>query len=127
MGVLHHVPSASARRELLVAAAERLCPGGCLAFTTWQFAGRPRFERRRVPWPDTGRVLGAPIDLDDLEPGDTLLRFGADPKAPPRYCHQVTDAEFSAWPESLDLEVLDRFESDGAQGDLNRYWILQRR
>jgi len=127
MGVLHHVPSASARRKLLTAAAERLCAGGCLALTTWQFEGRPRFERRRVPWPAIGPVLGVPIDPEELEPGDTLLRFGADPTTPPRYCHQVADAEFTAWPDSLGLEVLDRFESDGAQGDLNRYWVLARR
>lgn len=126
MGVLHHVPGRVARLALLRAAAARLAPGGLLALTTWQFAGRERFERRRVDWSSIGPVLGKTIDLEQLEPGDSLLRFGDDPTAPPRYCHQVCEAEFVGWPAELRLRPVADFRADGAQGNLNRYWILRR-
>jgi len=126
MGVLHHVPSAELRLGLLRAVAARLEPGGVLALTAWQFAGRERFARRLVDWSAAERVLGARIDQADLEPGDFLLRFGDDPSAPPRYCHQLADAELEGWPEALGLRLVADFRADGAQGDLNRYAILAR-
>ncbi len=127
MGVMHHVPGRDWRLRLLQAAAERLSQGGILALATWQFAGRARFARRRVPWSTLGPVLGEAVDVGRLEDGDSLLRFGDDPDLPPRYCHQVADAEFEAWPNQLGLETLADYRADGAQGDLNRYWILTRR
>lgn len=127
MGVLHHVPGRDWRLRLLQAAAERLECGGILALATWQFAGRERFARRRVAWSDLGPVLGEEIDTACLEEGDALLRFGDDPSLPPRYCHQVSDEEFEAWPAQLGLEALADYRADGAQGDLNRYWVLERR
>lgn len=127
MGVLHHVPGADWRRALLEASAERLAPGGILALAAWQFGGRPRFARRTVAWDSLGPILGSPIDLKRLEPGDTLLRFGDVPFAPPRYCHQVSEDEFLSWPDILGLEAADEYRADGAAGDLNRYWVLRRR
>jgi SAM-dependent methyltransferase len=126
MGVLHHVPGGETRTALLQSAAERLAEGGLLAVTVWQFAGRERFERRRVDWSAVGPVLGAPIDPAALEPGDGLLRFGSDPGGAPRYCHQVSDAELAEWPARTGLETVSDFRADGAEGDLNRYWIARR-
>lgn len=129
MGVMHHVPGAAARAQLIRAAAERVAPGGILALTAWQFAERPRFEKRRVPWRAVGPVLGAPIDETRLEPGDTLLRFGSSPDAAPRYCHQVSEEEFAAWSSHAALagvEPADDFRADGAEGDLNRYGVGRR-
>ncbi|MFK7894195.1 MAG: class I SAM-dependent methyltransferase [Myxococcota bacterium] len=126
MGVLHHVPGADWRQALLEASAARLAPGGILALAAWQFGGRPRFEKRTVAWESLGEILGSPVDLSTLEPGDTLLRFGDVPFAPPRYCHQVAEGEFMGWPEALDLEGLDEYRADGSEGDLNRYWVLRR-
>lgn len=125
MGVLHHVPSAEARLDLLRAVASRIEPGGLLALTSWQFARRERFERRRVPWAEMGPVLGEVIGHEELEPGDWLLRFGNDPSAVPRYCHQVSPEEFETWPSALGLETVADFRADGAQGDLNRHWIAR--
>ena len=127
MGVLHHVPGHDWRLALLRAAAERLASGGLLALAAWQFSDRERFAKRTVAWSSLDFVLDKPIDLDDLESGDRLLRFGNDEKTPPRYCHQVADREFEGWPEELGLEPLADYRADGAEGDLNRYWILRRR
>jgi 2-polyprenyl-3-methyl-5-hydroxy-6-metoxy-1,4-benzoquinol methylase len=127
MGVLHHVPGRDWRLALLRAAAERLASGGLLAFAAWQFSDRERFAKRTVAWSSLDFVLDKPIDLDDLESGDRLLRFGNDETTPPRYCHQVADREFEGWPEELGLEPLADYRADGVEGDLNRYWILRRR
>ena len=124
-GVLHHVPGRETRLALLEAARARLVPGGLLALTAWQFADRPRFRRRRVPWSELPPLLGAPLDPARLEPGDHLLRFGDDPNKPPRYCHQLSDAELDSLPEALGLALVDDFRDDGAEGDLNRYLVLR--
>jgi SAM-dependent methyltransferase len=126
MGVMHHVPGRESRTALLEAAADRLAPGGLLAVTVWQFADRPRFQRRRVDWAAVGPVLGAPIDTTTLEAGDTLLHFGADPEAAPRYCHQVADEERAGWSGITGLETVADYHADGASNDLNRYWIARR-
>lgn len=126
MGVLHHVPSAEARLDLLRAVALRVAPGGLLALTSWQFARRERFERRRIPWSSIDPVLDESIDEADLEDGDWLLRFGDNPASAPRYCHQVSAEEFESWPSALELETVADFRADGAQGDLNRHWIARR-
>lgn len=126
MGVLHHVPGRETRAGLVAAAAARLAPGGLLALTLWRFAGRPRFEKRIVDWSEVGPVLGAPIDVGALEEGDALLRFGDDPTAAPRYCHETDEAEIADWQAATGLETVDLFSADGAQGDLNRHWIARR-
>lgn len=137
-GVLHHVPGRDWRTALVRQLVRRARPGGLIAVAAWQFAGRERFDRRRVAWSALGPVLGTPIDEAELEPGDALLRFGADPDRPPRYCHQVDEAELDALAGELgrregaagvgwDVEVVDDYRADGAEGDLNRYLILQRR
>jgi tRNA (uracil-5-)-methyltransferase TRM9 len=126
MGVLHHVPGAESRAALIEAASSRVAPGGLLAVTIWQFADRPRFQRRRLDWGAVGDVLGSPIDPAALEPGDTLLRFGADPTAAPRYCHQVSEEERARWVGISGLETIADYQADGASGDLNRYWIARK-
>ena len=126
MGVLHHVPGRETRAALVAAAADRLAPGGLLALTLWRFAGRPRFEKRRVDWTEVGPVLGAPIAVEALEEGDALLRFGEDRAAAPRYCHETDEAEIEAWRDRTGLETVALFSADGAQGDLNRHWIARR-
>jgi SAM-dependent methyltransferase len=125
-GVLHHVPGRDWRLALLRAARDRLAAGGLLALAAWQFAGRPRFARRQVDWAELPAVLGTSLNLEALEPGDQLLRFGSDPELPPRYCHQVADEELDALPAELDLALEADFRADGAEGDLNRYLLLRR-
>ena len=48
-GVLHHVPGAETRRALLRSLAERVAPGGLLAFACWRFMDYRRF-RDRICW-----------------------------------------------------------------------------
>ena len=124
LGVLHHVPSLALRTRLLTRVAARLAPGGSLALTFWRLAEDARFARRRLPVTTYNATASQPIPHDDLEPGDTLVRWGAG-DAPPRYCHMADDAEIAALVASTGLEAYARFRSDGRGDALNEYVILR--
>lgn len=119
-GLLHHLPQEARRRALIRALAERVAPGGFLALTFWDFAGDPRFDRKRSPPP--------PELEEDLEPGDVLLAWG-DANTPPRlrYCHHTDEAEETRLLADLPLAPLLSYASDGRGGRLNRYRVLERR
>lgn len=114
-GVLHHIPGAARRKELVRDLAARLKPGGLLAFACWRFYEYPRFRERILPWPD---------DLK-AEPGDCLLdwRRGAFAR---RYCHYVDDAEHTTLVAASGLTEIITYRADGFTGDVNRYSLLQK-
>lgn len=124
-GLLHHVPGHDARRSLLRALARRVAPGGVLAFTAWQFADRPRFARRIVPWSALGATGAGAVDPAALERGDHLVAFGHGDGGL-RYAHHCDESELDALEGSLPLRPLARFSADGRSGDLNRYVVLGR-
>jgi len=116
-GVMHHVPGAQTRLDLLRALGERVGPGGLLAFACWRFYDYARFRDRIVPWPD---------DLAGLvEPGDYLLDWRAGERAL-RYCHYVDDAEHARLMAAAGLAERVTYRADGRTGDANRYSILGR-
>lgn len=123
-GLLHHVPGSEARQAFVAELARRVAIGGVLAITAWQFAGRPRFADRIVPWSELELRGGPPIDPAQLEPGDHLLGFG-DPSPALRYCHHCDDAELDALVAPIPLDEVARFSADGRDGDLNRYVVLR--
>ena len=119
-GLLHHVPGHEGRRRLLRRAVACLAPGGMLAVSFWQFApdGEPRVAT--APWSEGG------IDPVVVEPGDYLVRWrrGGDGL---RYCHHTPAREVDALLETgtSKLTEIDRFNSDGASGDMNLYTVLR--
>jgi SAM-dependent methyltransferase len=124
-GVLHHVPSKARRKALLGELAARLRPGGLLALAAWQFETFERFARRVVPWEEYNRGARTPVKLDELEPGDRLLRWGAGSRV--RYCHFAGEDEVEEWLADIPCERLDRFRADGREGALNLYQVLRAR
>jgi SAM-dependent methyltransferase len=114
-GVLHHVPGAQRRRDLIAALARRTAPGGVLAFTAWRFAEHARFRERIMP---------PPADLA-LEPHDYLLDWRAGAAPALRYCHYADDAELDALTQASGLARIDAFRADGDTGDLNAYRVLK--
>lgn len=123
-GVLHHLPGLGRRQRLLRDLAERLAPGGLLALTAWQFAAFARFQARVLPWEDYNRSAGQAIDTRQLEPGDHLLRWGAEDETV-RYCHFADAAELEALLGELSLARVAAYAADGREGDLNRYYVLR--
>lgn len=113
-GVLHHVPGAATRLDLIARLAEHLAPGGVLFFSAWRFYEFERFRQRIVPWP---------ADLT-AEPGDYLLDWRRGERAL-RYCHYVDEAEHAALIAASGLREITTFCADGEGGQSNRYSLLR--
>ncbi len=129
-GLMHHLPGVDNRRALLRRAVRCLAPGGLLAVSFWQFGDRERFRRRMVSWEVHNRTAPEPIDVDDLEPGDTLLAWGEErsdregagsTSLPVRYCCWTPPAAAERLLAGLPLAAAGAFTADGAGNDLNLY------
>jgi SAM-dependent methyltransferase len=114
-GVIHHVPGAQKRRDLLRNLAERVAHNGLLSFAAWCFYEYERFRERLVPWPD---------DLT-VEEHDYLLDWRAGERVL-RYCHYVDEAEHAELIAATGLEEVRTFREDGSGHAMNRYSILHR-
>lgn len=114
-GVMHHIPGAQRRLDLIQALAQRVRPGGLLAFACWRFYEFERFRNRIVPWPENVSVEAHDYLLD-WRRGQTALR----------YCHYVDDAEHDALVNATGLTEIERYRADGFSGTVNQYSILRR-
>lgn len=115
-GLLHHVPGARQRCELVRGAASLVLPGGNLVFAAWRFYDKERFRRRILPWEKGINV----------ERHDYLLDWRRGTPAR-RYCHYIDDDEHRQLIQASGMDVVDDYRADGAEGDLNRYTVLQKR
>jgi len=113
-GVLHHIPGYDNRLALMRALAQRVAPGGLLAFACWRFWEYERFRSRVAPWPPDFTVERHDYLLDWRQ-GATALR----------YCHYVDDEEHAALIRATGLTDIATFRADGETGDANQYSILQ--
>ena len=113
-GVMHHIPGAQRRRDLMQMLAQRVRPGGLLAFACWRFYEFERFRNRIVQWPEDIQVEAHDYLLD-WRRGQTALR----------YCHYVDDAEHDALVDASGLTEIERYRADGFSGTVNQYSILK--
>ena len=125
-GVFHHIPGASRRRQLLLSMIERLEPGGLLALAFWDFGADPRFAKRELSVSEYNRRAPQPVDPQQLERGDVLLRWGPPEVDALRYCHWLDPDEEQELLEGLGLVTVAAFASDGRSHTLNRYRVLSR-
>jgi SAM-dependent methyltransferase len=114
-GVLHHIPGYAQRRDVMRALAERVAPGGLLAFAAWRFYDFERFRARIVPWPDDIEVERHDYLLDWRQGGRAL-----------RYCHYVDDDEHADLIAATGLSALATYRADGRANNINRYSLLKR-
>jgi len=127
LGVLHHVPGEHTRRRLLRELAARVSqrPKGLLAITFWRLTDDPRFATRGLSFETYNARATDPIALSQLEPGDTLLRWGAQDN-PCRYCHFPDPDETQRLIAATGLRLVERFHADGRADRLNEYALLSR-
>jgi SAM-dependent methyltransferase len=126
LGVLHHVPGADTRHALLHALGARVSERGILALTFWRLPDDPRFASRVIPIAQHNLTADVPLRASELEPGDTLLRWGAGPNPPQRYCHFPSVTETDSLLRATSLRVIERFRADGRGAQLNEYVLLAR-
>jgi len=124
-GVLHHVPSFVLRARLIEQLAQRTAAGGSFALTFWRLDRDPRFARRVRSFASYNANAAEPIVESDLEPGDTLLAWGAHERAL-RYCHFPDARETETLIAAAGLPVRARFSADGRGGALNDYVVFSR-
>ncbi|GAB4579044.1 MAG: hypothetical protein Fur0022_17820 [Anaerolineales bacterium] len=85
-------------------------------FSNWQFLHSPRWIARIQPWERVG------LTAADLAPNDYLLdwRRGGEGL---RYIHHFTRPELTTLAAETGFEVIEIFESDGAEGNLGLYQV----
>ncbi len=113
-GVIHHIPGAAKRLQLMRDLAACVAKGGILAFAAWRFYDYERFRRRIVDWPDDIQVEAHDYLLDWRQ-GERALR----------YCHFVDDDEHGQLVAVTGLHLIADYRADSATGDANRYSILR--
>ncbi|MBC8172199.1 MAG: class I SAM-dependent methyltransferase [Anaerolineae bacterium] len=116
-GMLHHFPGSAERLIFMRTLADRVAPGGILAFAAWRFYEFERFRERIVPWAaDLAGEVEAHDYLLDWRRGATALR----------YCHYVDDAEHAALMQATGLTAISTYRADGFTGTVNCYSILKK-
>ncbi len=114
-GVIHHIPGAVQRKAFMRTLAERVAPGGMLAFACWRFYEYERFRKRITAWPDDVQVEEHDYLLD-WRRGEVALR----------YCHYVDDDEHAQLVSAAGLPEITTYRTDGFTGEVNRYSLLKR-
>jgi len=118
-GVLHHVPSINARRDLLKTISKKLSDDGLLVFTRWNFIFDERLMSRKHKWEEVN------ISSHQVEENDYLLDWQANSKML-RYAHYTNDKEIQDLISFGDFKEINRFEADGKNDKLNTYILLKK-
>jgi cyclopropane fatty-acyl-phospholipid synthase-like methyltransferase len=107
-GVFHHLKSEESRANLFKFTRHLLSPEGTAVITAWQFKNLKNFKSKII------RQIGEE---------DFILSFGENAK---RFCHNFTIEEQKNILQQNKIRLKDEFESDGAGGKLNRYFLFSK-
>lgn len=118
LATLQHIPGRANRLCLLREMGAHVAENGRIFLSNWQFMDSRRQRRKVRPWSEVG------LAPDDVEPNDYLLTwqrggFGL------RYVCQIDAEETAALAEAAGLRVVAHFRSDGKEGNLNLYTVLE--
>lgn len=119
LSTLQHIPGRSNRLLLLKEMSNRLNPTGRIILANWQFLDSSRQRRKITDWSQIG------IDGSDVEPGDYLLTWKRD-GAGLRYVSAIDEKETADLARQAGLSIVNKFRSDGREGNLNLYVILDK-
>ncbi len=125
-GVIHHIPGAETRRQLLRFCEQHLADESSLiALAAWQAGDSDRLQKRRLPLPFDPEDGQQPFEEGDFEAGDALLDWKRGAYAV-RYVHHTSEEEVGEWESSLGLKRRLSYFADGKSQSLNRYYLLSR-
>lgn len=124
-GLMHHVPLAKWRRQLLATLVEHTVPGGLVAVAFWQFAKNQKLREKAERATAEGCAkLGVGLDANA---GDYLLGWQGSTDCF-RFCHSFSDEEVDSLVEEaqrLGARIVDSYNADGPDGMSNRYIVLK--
>jgi len=116
--VLHHLPGAELRRQMLCKVRSLLKQGGHFIHSEWQFLNSPRLKGRIQPWEAIG------LSESEVDPGDYLLDWRQGGYGL-RYVHYFSEAELEQLVEAAGFRVTQSFLSDGENNRLGLYQVWQ--
>ncbi len=116
--VLHHIPSAEMRLQILRNVKNALAPGGKFIHSNWQFLNSAKLRARIQAWSK------ASLRPEDVDEGDYLLDWKSGGTGL-RYAHHFSSGELSALAHQTGMRVSASFVSDGAEGNLGLYQVWE--
>jgi 2-polyprenyl-3-methyl-5-hydroxy-6-metoxy-1,4-benzoquinol methylase len=119
LSTLQHIPGRLNRLSLLIEMSNRLDPTGRIILANWQFLDSLRQRRKITDWSQVG------IDGDDVEPGDYLLTWKRGGEGL-RYVSAIDENATADLAGQAGLSIIKNFYSDGREGNLNLYSILEK-
>ncbi len=119
LAALHHIPGRENRVQLLQEMGQRVREDGRIFLSTWQFMDSERQQRKVRYWSEIG------LSAADMEANDYLLTWQRDGFSY-RYVCMIDEAETTALAQAAGLTIIERFRSDGREGNLSLYTVLQR-
>ncbi len=116
--VLHHLPGAALRSQVLGKVRHLLNPAGRFFHSEWQFLNSPRLRARIQDW----RAIG--LAQTQVDPGDYLMDWRSGGYGL-RYVHCFDEAELSSLAAENGFRVIETFYSDGESTKLGLYQVWQ--
>jgi SAM-dependent methyltransferase len=117
--VLHHIPSAGLRQQVLSKISSLSASGGRFIHSEWQFLNSPRLRDRVQPWEKIG------LKSDQVEAGDYLIDWRQGGLGL-RYIHVFEPGELESLAADAGFKIMETFASDGEGGNLGLYQIWKR-
>ena len=117
--VLHHIPEAKLRYQILKKVHTLLDEGGYFIHSEWQFLNSPRLFGRIQPWERIG------LTSADVDAGDYLLDWRQGGQGL-RYVHHFTPLELASLAQATGFSLSESFFSDGQGNKLGLYQVWQR-
>lgn len=121
-GLLHHLPGFENRKRLIKKLAKLLKPGGIMIVSAWQFDRSEKFVIKDLRLTEKAKEE---LAINGLEEDDYFLGWNNKPGVW-RYCHLTKREEMVRLTENLGLDLIEEFEADGKNGNMNLYQIYQR-
>ena len=118
LAAMHHLPGRENRVRLLQGMRRVLLPGGRIILSNWQFMDSERQQRKVRDWSEIG------LTAADVDETDYLLTWRHDGFGL-RYVAMIDEAETAVMAAAADLQVIGQFRSDGKEGNLSLYTVLQ--
>jgi SAM-dependent methyltransferase len=114
--VLHHVPGAGLRQNLVEKIKALSPPGGRFIHSEWQLLNSPRLRERIQPWGKVG------LNSSQVERGDYLIDWRRGGQGL-RYVHVFSVNELETIAQGAGFQIMETFMSDGEGGKLGMYQI----